>query len=129
MWTLNVVSGWSQDGVEVEWGWSDNILEEVEVVTEDVSTVCHRTHTIHFSSLNPLISVLSSLYNHLAQPARLPLSHFSVHPSVLTSSLKLTGRSFSYFAPLLWNNLPPPSGNLPQSHPLILSQIPLTHNL
>jgi hypothetical protein len=42
--------------------------------------------TTHFSFPNPLISAPSSLYNHLAQPARLPLSHFSVHPSALASN-------------------------------------------
>jgi hypothetical protein len=39
--------------------------------------------SMHSSFPNPLTSAPLSLCNQLAQPARLPLSHFSVHPSVI----------------------------------------------
>jgi hypothetical protein len=41
---------------------------------------------ILFSFPNPLTSAPLSLYSHLAQHARLPLSHFTGHPSVLASN-------------------------------------------
>jgi hypothetical protein len=85
--------------------------------------------TTHSSFPNPLISAPSSLYNHLAQPAHLPLSHFSIHPFVLTSNSLVV---LSAILPLYVGTISPlPCANLPQSHPLklILSQFPLTHNL
>jgi hypothetical protein len=64
--------------------------------------------TIHSSFPNPLTSAPSSLYSHLAQPARLPF-FFSGHPSVLASN----SRSVKYIAPSLWSNLlPSPSMRL-----------------
>jgi hypothetical protein len=60
--------------------------------------------TIHSSFPNPLLRTLVTL-----QPPRSTRSSFFVTllcPPI-SSNLKLTGRSFSYFAPLRWNNLPP----------------------
>jgi hypothetical protein len=87
------------------------------------------SHTIHFSFPNPLISVPLSLYNHLALPTRLPLSHFPVHLSLLPSnSLPV----LSAILPLYFGMISPlPCANLPKNLPpiLILIQIQLTHNL
>jgi hypothetical protein len=68
--------------------------------------------TIHSSFPNPLIFAPSSLYNHLAQLAPLPSSHFSVLPSVLASNSLVI---LSAILPLYFGIISPlPCTNLPK---------------
>jgi hypothetical protein len=80
-------------------------------------------HNLHQTQINRLQLVQNALVHMLLYrgyiKAQLFIHSFItlLHPPIC-SSLKLTGHSFSYIAPLLWNNLPP---SMRQSFKIILS--------